>query len=60
MLYKQPVLSSQNHKQFLVLNLRMHKGFKTILRIFFYKYKTIPETYIKPYIIRKLNKFSFY
>ena len=24
----------------------MHKGFNTILRIFFYKYKTIPETYI--------------
>ena len=40
--------------------LRMHKGFSTILRIFFYKNKNTQKTYIKPYIIRKLNKFSFH
>ena len=48
------------------LILRMHKGFSTILRIFFYKNKNTQKTYIKPLsfydtaIIRKLNKFSFH
>ena len=40
--------------------LRMHKGFSTILRIFFYKNKNTQKIYIKPYIIWKLNKFSFH
>ena len=45
--------TDQRISDFIAVNdpLRMHKGFSTILRIFFYKNKNTQKSYIKPYII---------